>query len=579
MNDNINTPVRVPLPALKPIRELPLYEDIRALLSGCAKEYGDEIAFIIKTKRETSSSPAEYLNKSFIDLKNDVDYLGAAFLKRGFEGKRVAMISKNRYEWVLPYYAQMGGLGIVVPLDKDLPFNEFSGSIEKARVDVLVFDHDHLPMVEKLKEDPKYRNITYITMDSDEGYERIADLLEEGKNEPELLEKYRSLPVDGKGLSVILFTSGTSGIAKAVMLSQYNITHNIWATLTVEDIRRGDVNMAFLPYHHTFGSTGQTMMIAAGVRTVFCDGLKYVQKNMAEYKVSMFICVPLLIEAIYKKIISEVTKRGKMAKLNKGLKISRALMKIGIDVRRKIFSEIIDKLGGGLRFMVSGASPIDPVVAKGFYDFGITIVQGYGLTESAPVISAENSWFYNFRSIGGTIQGVEAMIENPDEEGIGELIARGPNVMLGYYENQEATDEMIIDGWLHTGDLACISEDGKTVLRGRKKNVIVLKNGKNVYPEELELLVGNLQYVKECLVYGEVKRSDGDQKDLHIAVRVVYDPEEYPDGIEDILNYDIDRINSELPSYKQIFSKYTTTEEMEKTTTGKIKRYKQTMND
>lgn len=579
MNDNINTPVRVPLPALKPIRELPLYEDIRALLSGCAKEYGDEIAFIIKTKRETSSSPAEYLNKSFIDLKNDVDYLGAAFLKRGFEGKRVAMISKNRYEWVLPYYAQMGGLGIVVPLDKDLPFNEFSGSIEKARVDVLVFDHDHLPMVEKLKEDPKYRNITYITMDSDEGYERIADLLEEGKNDPELLEKYRSLPVDGKGLSVILFTSGTSGIAKAVMLSQYNITHNIWATLTVEDIRRGDVNMAFLPYHHTFGSTGQTMMIAAGVRTVFCDGLKYVQKNMAEYKVSMFICVPLLIEAIYKKIISEVTKRGKMAKLNKGLKISRALMKIGIDVRRKIFSEIIDKLGGGLRFMVSGASPIDPVVAKGFYDFGITIVQGYGLTESAPVISAENSWFYNFRSIGGTIQGVEAMIENPDEEGIGELIARGPNVMLGYYENQEATDEMIIDGWLHTGDLACISEDGKTVLRGRKKNVIVLKNGKNVYPEELELLVGNLQYVKECLVYGEVKRSDGDQKDLHIAVRVVYDPEEYPDGIEDILNYDIDRINSELPSYKQIFSKYTTTEEMEKTTTGKIKRYKQTMND
>lgn len=579
MDNNVNTTVRVALPALKPIRELPLYENIRELLSGAAREYGDETAFIIKTRRESSSSPAEYLKKSFITLKDEVDYLGAAFLKRGYRGKRVAMISKNRYEWVLPYYAQMGGLGIVVPLDKDLPLNEFSSCIEKAKVDVLVFDHERLAMVEKLKEDSKFDGITYITMDSDEGYDRISDLIEEGKQDSQTLAEYRGLHVDSKGLSVILFTSGTSGIAKAVMLSQYNITHNIWATLTCEDIRRGDVNMAFLPYHHTFGSTGQTMMIAAGVTTVFCDGLKYVQKNMVEYKVTMFICVPLLIEAIYKKIIAEINKQGKTAKFNKGLKISRMLLKLGIDARRKIFSDIISKLGGGLRFMVSGASPIDPVVAKGFYDFGITIVQGYGLTESSPVISAENSWFYNFRSIGGTVQGVEAMIENPDEEGIGELIARGPNVMLGYYENQEATDEMIIDGWLHTGDLACISEDGKTVLRGRKKNVIVLKNGKNVYPEELELLVGNLQYVKECLVYGEIKRSDGDQKDLNIAVKVVYDPEEYPDGIQEMLDKDIDRINSELPAYKQIFSKHTTTEEMEKTTTGKIKRYKQTVND
>ncbi len=579
MDNNVNAPVRVALPALKPFRELPLYENMRELLSGCADEYGEEIAFIIKTKRETSSSPAEYLKKSFIELKADVEYLGAAFLKRGYKGKRVAVISRNRYEWLLPYYAQMGGLGIVVPLDKDLPFNELSGSIEKAEVDVLVFDHEHLAMVEKLKEEPKFERLAYITMDSDEGYERIAELLEEGRKETGLLEEYRELPVDSRGLSIILFTSGTSGIAKAVMLSQYNITHNIWATLTVEDIRRGDVNMAFLPFHHTFGSTGQTMMIAAGVTTVFCDGLKYVQKNMTEYKVSIFICVPLLIEAIYKKIISEITKQGKLAKLNKGLKLSRGLMKLGIDVRRKIFSEIISKLGGSLRFMVSGASPIDPVAAKGFYDFGITVVQGYGLTESAPVISAENSWFYNFRSIGGTVQGVEAMIENPDEEGIGELIARGPNIMLGYYENKEATDEMIVDGWLHTGDLACISEDGKIVLRGRKKNVIVLKNGKNVYPEELELLVGNLQYVKECLVYGEIKRSDGDMKDLNIAVKVVYDPEEYPNGIEEMLDRDIERINSELPAYKQIFSKHITTEEMEKTTTGKIKRYKQTIND
>lgn len=579
MENNSNTPVRIPLPALKPIKESPLYENMRDLISGCANEYGDDIAFIIKTKKETSSSPAEYIRKNFYDVRDDINLLGAALLKRGYKGKRLAVISKNRYEWVLTYFAQQGGLGIVVPLDKDLPYNELSSCIEKAKVDILVFDSDRLPLVEKLKEDPAFNKLIYISMDNDEGYEHISDLLEESKNELQLIEEYKNLPVDKDVLSIILFTSGTSGIAKAVMLSQYNVTHNNWATMTVEDLRRGDINMAFLPYHHTFGATGQIMMMAAGVTTVFCDGLKYVQKNMVEYKVTMFVCVPLLIEAIYKKIMAEVTKQGKLGKLNKARKVSRFLMKMGIDVRRKIFSEIIDKLGGGLRFMVSGASPLDPVVAEGFYDFGMSVVQGYGLTETSPVIASENSWFYNFRSIGGTVNGVEAMIENPDEEGIGELIARGPNVMLGYYENQEATDETIIDGWFHTGDLACISEDGKIVLRGRKKNVIVLKNGKNVYPEELEILVGNLPYVKECLVYGEVKRADGDNKDLNIAIKVVYDPEEYPNGIEEMLDRDIDKINSELPLYKQIFSKHITTEEMEKTTTGKIKRYKQTMNE
>ena len=582
MTEN-TTPVRIPVPQLKAINDRPLYRDIRELLDGCAKEYGEETAYIIKTRRETKSSPAEYKNVSFIQLRKEVDWLGAAFLKRGFKGKRLAIIGKNRYEWMLGYYAHTCGLGIVVPLDKGLPLEELEMSLSRAKADVLLFDKDHLDLVQRVKDDPGLKGLSFICMDAIDGFDCLADMIEEGRVLPaEDQQAYKDLPVDGNALAFIIFTSGTSGLAKAVMLTHFNITHNIWSVLSCEDLRRGDVNMAFLPYHHTFGSTGQTMMSCAGMTTVFCDGLKYVQKNMVEYKVSVFICVPLLIEAMYKKIMAEVEKQGKVGKLETGKKISRLLMKLGIDKRKQLFKEIHDKLGG-LRYIISGASPLDPEVAKGFTDIGADVVQGYGMTESAPVLSAENPRHRRAGSIGHAIPGVTLMIEDPNEEGIGELIAKGPNVMLGYYENEEATREIMGDGWLHTGDLASMDKDGYITIRGRKKNVIVLKNGKNIYPEEVELLVANLPYVQECMVFGDARKDDGDMKDMILSVKIVYDAQRLKETrgavakeqIEAAVAADIEAINQGLPGYKRIYRRYLTEVPMEKTTTGKVKRYKQ----
>jgi long-chain acyl-CoA synthetase len=575
----------IAVPELKPIREVPLYNDFRELLDGCADRFGDDPAFQIKIRRETKTAPAAYRTRSFREVRSDVDALGAALWCRGMQGKRLAIIGKNRYEWILGYWTHLCGLGIAVPLDKDLPLEELEQSLIKAKADALYFDLAHMPLVEKLQANEAFSHMQFFCMDDAAGFPSTQGMIEEGSSDAEALAGYRSLPVDGKALAVILFTSGTSGLAKAVLLTQFNMTHNIWAVLSAEDLRHGDVNMAFLPYHHTFGSTGQTMMYAAGMKSVYCDGLKYIQKNIVEYKVSVFICVPLLIEAVYKRIMAEVEKQGKMKKLKTGLKLSNALRKVGIDRRRKLFAEIHEKLGGGLRYIVSGASPLDPKVEQGFIDLGIMVVQGYGMTETSPVLAGENPEHVRPGSIGYSMPGVSLRIEDPNEEGIGELVAQGPNMMLGYYEDEAATAEIFAGGWLHTGDLASIDKDGYLTIRGRKKNVIVLKNGKNIYPEEIELLVGNLPYVSECLVFGEPRAKDGDSKDLMLSVRMVYDPQRMqetrgavtPEEIEAAAEADIAAINGSLPKYKHIYRRYLTTEPMEKTTTGKVKRYKQNL--
>lgn len=585
LNENKSMePVRIPIPQLTPIREMPLYKDIRELLEGCKDRYGEDIAFIIKTKKATKSEPAQYKKVSFIQLRKDLDLLGSAFLRHGLKDKRLAIIGKNRYEWILAFYAHMCGVGITVPLDKGLPFDELEMSLEKSKSDFLLFDKDHLDFIEKLKENEKFKNLQFICMDEGYGYPSVPEYMKESEELGDAgLEEYRALPVDGNALSIILFTSGTSGLAKAVQLTQYNITSNVWSVLASEDLRHGDVNMAFLPYHHTFGSTGQTMMTCAGMTTVYCDSLKAVQKNMCEYKVSVFICVPLLIEAMYKRIMAEVEKQGKTKKLNFGIKLSRFLLKFGIDIRKKLFGEILDKLGGGLRYIISGASPLDPVVARGFTDLGVQVVQGYGMTEASPVLAGENPEHLKAGTIGLAMPLVDLMVENPDDEGVGELIARGPNVMTGYYENPEATAKILRDGWLHTGDLVSVDKEGYITVCGRSKNVVVLKNGKNIYPEEVETLVGQIPYVVENMVFGEPREAGGDAKDLVLSVKLVYDPERIEETrgaktqeeIEAAVAEDIRNINEQLPRYKQIHRRYITTEEMEKTTTGKIKRYKQ----
>ncbi len=569
------------VPKLDPIYESREHTDFRALLNFAAFRYGQDDAFIIKTGKDENKKPI-YRHVSFNTFKDEVNCFGTGMLKLGHQNKRIAIIGKNSYEWYMSYFAVLCGLGIVVPLDKGLPYEETENSLIKSRAEVLLFDKAHLDLIEELKKNDTTEVTAYYALEDTPGYTTVYDIIDAGRKEMEAgNEEFLSLPIDAEKMSILLFTSGTTSKAKAVMLSEHNILSNIYMLDRVEDIRHGDVNMAFLPYHHTFGSTGQTMMISRGATTVFCDGLKYIQKNIVEYHVTVFVCVPLLIEAIYKRIQQGIDKQGKRKTFDRGLKLSNFLLKFHIDIRRKLFKEVLDQLGGKLRYIVSGASALDPEVESMFEAMGINVVQGYGMTEASPVIAAENPPHRRPGSIGYSLPDLDLGVIDQNDEGIGEMICRGPNVMLGYYEDPEATAEILVDGWLHTGDLVSLDKDGYVFIRGRKKNVIVLKNGKNVYPEELEDLIDALPYVAESMVYGQQRYKDGDSKDLTISAKIVYDPEavgsdaDDKDSLRARVQKDIDAINETLPTYKQIHRFDITDEPMEKTTTGKIKRYAQ----
>ena len=562
------------------------FKNIREILDNAVELYPDNKAFIIKEKKGKDVS---YKNITYKEFKNDMNYLGTALIDLGLKDKRVAIISKNRYEWALTYFTVLSGVGITVPLDKGLKEEEIISCLVRSKADAIVFEKEFLETMKKAKDNKDIKIKEYICMDDieEEGIKKLSDIL---KNGQKLLDngdkKYIDAEIDEEKMATIIFTSGTTSMSKAVILSNKNIASNITDMMYTEKVYDTDVNMAFLPFHHTFGSTGVLFFLANGATNVFCDGLKYVQKNLVEYKVSTFVCVPLLLEAMYKKIMNEVEKQGKTKIIKIGTKISRFLLKFGIDIRRKLFKEVLDKLGGDIRFIITGASAIDKKVAQGFNDFGILTVQGYGLTETAPVLTAENEKTMKLGSVGIPMYNVDVRIDNPDENGIGEIVAKGPNLMLGYYENEEATNEVIKvdkegDRWFHTGDLGYIDKDGFIFITGRKKNVIVLKNGKNVFPEEIEALITNLPYVAENMVYGKAKDDD-----LLVSAKIVYN-EEYvkekygkidEEKLKEIIWNDIKEINKKLPTYKYIKNLVITNEPMIKTTTAKVKRFEEQKN-
>ena len=320
------------------------------------------------------------------------------------------------------------------------------------------------------------------------------------------------------------------------------------------------------------------VMLACGVATAFPDGLRYVAQNLKEYKVSVFVGVPLLVEAIYKKVEQGIEKQGKTKLVNFARKVSNLLLKFHIDIRRKLFKDILNELGGHMRFVISGGAPLDKRVAKGFNEMGIKLVQGYGLTETSPVIAAENDRKIKYGSIGYPMDNVEVEFENKDENGIGELKVKGPNVMLGYYENPEATKEVLKNGWFYTGDLGYMDKEGFLFITGRKKDMIVLKNGKKVFPEEIETLINRLEEVEECMVFGMPNKKD--KNDIILSVKIVYNKdyikEKYPnikkEELEKIIWNKIKEINKTFPPYKYIKNMILTDKELIKTTTKKIKR-------
>lgn len=582
MNDNIKISKKLPR-----VNKYEYKYNFRDFIDYYCGRYANDIAFIIKKRRETKTVSAQYRYISFQEFAHDVYAFSAFLSSKSFQDEPIAIIGKNSYEWFTTYMAILTYGNIAVPLDKDLPASETISSLERSKSKTLVYDKEKSKLVDELRE--HFGNsINFISMeDMPSIIEAGTELVNSGYS------KHREKIIDPESLAVILFTSGTTSASKAVMLSQQNILSVSYDCVTTEDIRHGDVNMAFLPYHHTFGSGGQIVMINSGVTTAFCDGLKYVQKNLIEYQVSLFVCVPILIEAIYKRIISSIKKQGKEKQFAAALATSRALRRIGIDMRRKIFKDIINQLGGKLRFIISGASPLDPVCWQNLNDFGITVVQGFGLTETAPVVAAETKKCQRKGSCGLSMPSVDTALYDVNSEGVGELITRGPNVMLGYMDNDEATKKTLVDGWLHTGDLAKIDRNGYIYILGRKKNVIVLKNGKNVYPEEIEALILNLPFVKEVFVFGQ-SREDGTgstgsrsisgegKNDLVVTAKIVYDAEYFKthyaaetfEDVEKLIKLAIDKINDEMPSYKNIRRLILTDQPMEKTTTGKIKRYK-----
>jgi len=349
----------------------------------------------------------------------------------------------------------------------------------------------------------------------------------------------------------------------------------------VEDIRSIDTNIAFLPFHHIFGSTCILMMLACGVRNVFPDGLRYIKQNLKEYKVTIFVGVPVLVEAIYKAVSKEIEKQGKTKLISVATKVSNLFLKCKIDVRRKLFKQVIDGLGGELRMIIEGGAAADPKISKAFNSLGIQVVQGYGLTETAPVIIAENPKELRNGSVGKPMVNDTVEIADKDEKGIGEIRVKGPNVMLGYYEMPEETERVLKDGWFYTGDLGYIDKDGYVFITGRSKNMIVLKNGKKIFPEELELLVNRLELVEESMVFG--LPSQEDKNDVKLSVKIVYNQEvvneKYGDKSEEelyqIIWNEIKELNKNFPNYKHIKNMILTKEELIKTTTKKIKRFEE----
>lgn len=552
------------------------FNNIKEIIYNSVEQYSKNIAFVIK---HTENKKVEYENITYKQLLEDINKLGTAVYSLGFKGKRIAVIGRNSYEWAIAHLSNLLGGNVSVPLDKDMQYDELENSLIRSKADMIFFDKKYEEKISQIKEKNNTSLKEYVCFEEAEGFKNISELLKIGNEEINSGKTdFINAKIDENKMAILLFTSGTTSKSKAVMLSQKNIASNVYAMQCVEAIYSTDTNIAFLPFHHIFGSTCMVVMLAYGVRTVFPDGLRYIKKNLNEYGVSVFVGVPVLVEAIYKTIMKEVQKQGKTKLVNIATKISNFLLKLHIDLRRILFKSIINELGGKLRFVISGGAPADSKITKGFNDLGIEVVQGYGLTETSPVIAAENKKCMKAGTVGIPMLNVKLEIENPDENGIGEIRVKGPNVMLGYYENEEATKEVLKDGWFYTGDLGYLDKNGCLAITGRSKNLIVLKNGKKVFPEELETLVNRLELVEECMVYG--MPDEKDKNDVKLSIKVVYNKEivkeKYSDKTEEELSKiiwnEIKEINKTLPRYKYIKGMILTDEELIKTTTKKVKR-------
>ena len=546
----------------------------RELIEKCEKEYGNKYAFTYK------DSSKNIINISYIDYKNDVEGFGTSLLNMDLEDSRIGLISPDRYEWCVSYIAITNTNNVVVPLDFALPEIEIENLIKRSKIECIIFDKKYIEIIKRIIKSSNTKLKYAICLDYDKKTDEVfsyKELLEKGK---ELIEKgdnrYKQIKIDNNKMSILLFTSGTTSSSKAVMLSQYNICSNITAMTTLIKARENDNILVFLPLHHTLACTASFLFcFYTGFKICFADSIKNVAKNMKEYEIRGLVCVPAVLELMYKKAIKEVKKQNKYFIFKIMAVISNALYKIGIDMRRKIFKSILEGFGGYLRIIIYGSASAKKEVIKFFTTIGIDMMQGYGLTETSPVIACESDAFHNkMKSTGYPLFNEKVKIVNQDENGIGEIAVKGPNVMLGYYEDEKETKRVINDGWFYTGDLGYFDKKGQLYITGRKKDIIVLKNGKKVNPEELESIINQSEYIEESLIY---KENNSDK----INVKVVYsEGNELLEGkskqeIHEIIKDEIKAINKTIPQYKHIYEVNITNQKLNKTTTNKIKRYEE----
>ncbi len=548
--------------------------DLKDMLNKTNKLYGDRPAYKIKIAQ------GKYKIYTHAETRKIVNNLGTALCSLGLKGKRIAVIGENRFEWEIAYLSIVCGTGIVVPLDKSLPENELEMLIERSNIEAIFFSKKYTEVIEKIKISKTNKLKHLISMDLEKhtnGIYSQNELIQYGEAlEKEGNTEFINSIINPEEMSIMLFTSGTTSASKVVALSHKNICSNLMDIGSVLDVNCEDTILSILPIHHVFECTvGFLFSLYKGAQTVFCDGIRHIVENLKEYKVSVMANVPGIYERIFMIIRKDLEKQGKLEKI---LEEEEKYKDFPMEKRKEIFKEIHDMLGGRVKLFISGAAALDYKIEEKYRLLGINLVQGYGLTETSPVVAIGSNKYYKTGSIGKTVPSVEAKLVDVNSDGIGELIVKGPSVMLGYFENKKATNEAIKDGWFYTGDLARIDDDGYIYICGRKKSVIVLKNGKNIFPEEMEILVNKIEGVEESFIFG--KQLSEDKENIKINVKIVFNREkvknvykvETDDEIYNVLLNKVKEINKTMPKYKAIRGMILTEEPLIKTTTNKIKR-------
>lgn len=555
-------------------KNMVVVSDLKDMLNKTRELYGDRPGYKIKIEE------GKYKTYTHNEIRDMVDYLGTALINLGLKNKRIAVIGENRYEWELAYLSVVCGTGIVVPLDKSLPANELEELVERSEVEAIFYSKKYEETVEKIKYSEKNKLKHLISMDTDihkEGIYSEKELIEKGKEFVEAGDRrFIDAKINPEEMSIMLFTSGTTSKSKVVALSHHNMVSNVMDFASVLDVDSSDRILSFLPLHHVFECTvGMLYSLYIGAERSFCEGIRHIVQNLNEYNITFASFVPAIYESMHKTILKNLEKEGK-------LEVVRKLMEANKDKtmaeKKEIFKDIHNVFGGQIKLFVSGAAALEKEVEEDFRAWGINLCQGYGLTETSPVIGVETNENFRVGSIGKALPHVQAKIEDANDEGMGELVVKGPNVMLGYYNDEEATKEVLEDGWFRTGDLAKIDEDGYIFICGRKKSVIVLKNGKNIFPEEMEALVNKIEGVKESFIFG--KQQSDDKDDIKINVKIIFDREIMQEAykvttdeeIYKVLAEKVKEVNQIMPKYKAIRGILISEEPLLKTTTSKIKR-------